>query len=88
MESHINQISINIARTTGIMRGLNHVLPCDVLFTIYNSLILPDLSYGILAWGYDTTRIFRLQKNSLRAISSAKCIAHTDPLFKSLTILK
>ena len=37
---------------------------------------------------YDTTRIFRLQKNSLRAISSAKYIAHTDPLFKSLALLK
>ena len=78
----------NIARTTGIIRNLNQVLPCSVLLTIYNSLILPHLNYGILAWGYDTTRIFRLQKNSLRAISSAKYIAHTDPLFKSLALLK
>ena len=73
-KSHINQISINIARTTGIIRNLNQVLPCSVLLTIYNSLILPHLNYGILAWGYDTTRIFRLQKNSLRAISSAKSL--------------
>ena len=87
-KSHINKISINIARTTGIIRNLNQVLPCSVLLTIYNSLILPHLNYGILAWGYDTTRIFRLQKNSLRAISSAKYIAHTDPLFKSLALLK
>ena len=87
-KSHINKISINIARTTGIIRNLNQVLPCGVLLTIYNSLILPHLNYGILAWGYDTTRIFRLQKNSLRAISSAKYIAHTDPLFKSLALLK
>ena len=43
---------------------------------------------GILAWGYDTTRIFKLPKNSLRAISSTKYIAHTDPLFKSLALLK
>ena len=59
-----------------------------MLLTIYNSLILPHLNYGILAWGYDTTRIFKLQKNSLRAISSTKYIAHTDPLFKSLALLK
>ena len=57
-KSHINKISINIARTTGIIRNLNQVLPCSVLLTIYNSLILPYLNYGILAWGYDTTRIF------------------------------
>ena len=61
-KSHINKISINIARTTGIIRSLNQVLPCNVLLTIYNSLILPHLNYGILAWGYDTTRIFKLQK--------------------------
>ena len=87
-KSHINKISINIARTTGIIRSLNQVLPCNVLLTIYNSLILPHLNYGILAWGYDTTRIFKLQKNSLRVISSTKCIDHTDPLFKSLALLK
>ena len=85
---HINKISSNIARTTGIILNLNQILPCSVLLTIYNSLILPHLNYGILAWGYDTTRIFRLQNNSLRAISSAKYIAHTYPLFKSLAILK
>ena len=87
-KSHINKISINIARTTGIISSLNQVLHCNVLLTIYNSLILPHLNYGILAWGYDTTRIFKLQKNSLRAISSTKYIAHTDPLFKSLALLK
>ena len=31
---------------------------------------------------------FRLQEHLLRAISSAKCNAHTDLLFKSLTHLK
>ena len=56
--------------------------------TIYNSLVLPHSNYGKLAWGYDTIRIFRLQNNSLRAISSGKYIANTDPLFKSLAFLK
>ena len=95
-KSHINKISINIARTTAIIRSLNQVLPCNVLLTIYNSLILPHLNYEILAWGYDTTRIcgrntsqwIFLQKNSLSAISSTKYIAHTNPLFKSLALLK
>ena len=88
LKSHINKISINIERTTGIIRSLNQVLPCNVLLTIYNSLILPHLNYGILAWGYDATRIFKLHANSLRAISSTTYIAHTDPLFKSLALLK
>ena len=33
-KSHINKISINIARTTGILRSLNQVLPGNVLLTI------------------------------------------------------
>ena len=87
-KSHINKIAMNIARTTGSIRSLNQVLPCNMLLTIYNSLILPRLNYGILAWGYDTTRIFKLQKNSLRAISSTRYIADKDPLLKSLALLK
>ena len=53
------------------------------ILPIYNSL-----NYGILACGYDKTRILKLQKNSLRVISSAKYIAHTDPLFKSVALLE
>ena len=62
-KKYINKISIIIARTTGIIRSLNQVLPCcSVLLTIYNSLILPHLNYGILVWGYDTTRILDCRK--------------------------
>ena len=55
---------------------------------IYNCLILPHLYYGILAWGYETYRIFKLQKISLRAMCSAKYNTHTEPLFKRLNLLK
>ena len=58
--AHIDKISNNIARTNGIINRLKYYLPCNVLLNIYNCLILPHLYYGILAWGYATSRIFKL----------------------------
>ena len=67
---------------------MKHILPQQVLKTIYDTLILPHLNYGILCWGSHTNRLFKIQKNAVRKLSLAKYNAHTDPLFKSLNILK
>ena len=34
------------------------------------------------------SRIFKLQKQSIRIIKNAKCDSHADPLFKKLKLLK
>ena len=78
---HINKISYSMSKTIGIIRTLKNVLPCSVLLTIYNSLILPKLIYGILVWGYESNCVFKLQKMALRAITSSKYNAHANPLF-------
>ena len=85
---HINKISYSISKTIGIIRKLKNVLPSSVLLTIYNSLILPQLTYGILVWGYESNCIFKLQKMALRAMTSSKYNAHTNPLFKKMHLLK
>ncbi len=54
----------------------------------YNSLNLSHINYGILAWGHDCKRIFKLQKKSVRIISVRKYNAHTEPIFKDLNFLK
>ena len=43
-EAHTNFISVKIARVIGFHR-LKFVFPKQILFSIYNSLILPDMSY-------------------------------------------
>ena len=55
---------------------------------MYNTLILPHLYYGLLLWGHDSTRLFKLQKQAIRNITCTKYNAHTDPLHKTLNILK
>ena len=55
---------------------------------LYNSLLLPQLNYCILAWGHNCKRLIKLQKKALRIISISKYNAHTDPQFKEYRILK
>ena len=55
---------------------------------MYNSIILPHINYGILAWGYQTQRIFILQKKAIRIITLSKYNAHTAPIYKELKLLK
>ena len=72
----------------GTLNRLKRFLPADVLKTIYNALILPHLNLGILLWGHNFDRIFKLQKWAVRAITNSKYNAHTNPLFQKLKLLK
>ena len=87
-DSHINKVAHKISRTTGILNKLKQFLPQHILRTMYNSIILPHINYGILAWGYQTQRIFILQKKAIRIITLSKYNAHTAPIYKELKLLK
>ena len=86
--AHIQKVSNKISRTLGVMCRLKNFLPLHVLRILYNSLILPHLQYWILTWGFCLGRLQKLQKRSVRIIARSKYNAHTDPLFKSLNLLK
>ena len=45
--SHINKVTNKISKTVGILNKLRSFLPSGVLQTIYNTLILPHLIYGV-----------------------------------------
>ena len=55
---------------------------------LYNTLILPHISYGIMVWGYQRNRLNKIQKKAIRIITSNKYNSHTEPLFKQLNMLK
>ena len=48
---HINNIKSKISKCIGILYKLRFHIPSSVLFTLYNSLVLPYLSYCIVVWG-------------------------------------
>ena len=87
-KSHIDKISNKISRSIGILNRLKRCLPIKPKLLIYSSLILPYLNFGILAWGYKCERIIKLQKKVVRIISISKYNAHTEPIFKTLNLLK
>ena len=88
----MNHICNLISRNVGILNKLKYIFPSYILYTVYKALILPHISYGILAWGKATdsclNRILVLQKRSLRIIEHADPRAHADPLFFAQKILK
>ena len=87
-KNHVQKIANKCSKTTGILNKLKHTLPASISLMLYNSLLLPQLNYCILAWGHNCKRLIKLQKKALRIISISKYNAHTDPLFKKYRILK
>ena len=81
-------ISLKLTKTIGVLNRLRYEYPEEILLTLYNTLILPHLNYCILLWGANTGNIHKLQKKALRIISNSKFLAHTEPICKSLNLLK
>ena len=71
-------------------RAKNFLTP-HTLRTLYFSLIHPHLLYRLPIYSCTTqkniSKIFKLQKKTIRIISKAKYNANTSPLFHSLKIL-
>ena len=89
---HLSELSKKLARTCGIFFKVRHLLPTDVLVSLYYSLFASFLQYGIVVWGltYDTyiKPIFILQKKVVRAITFNNFSAPSAPIFLTLRLLK
>ena len=44
--------------------------------------------YGLLVWGFQSMRVEKLQKKTIRVLANRSYISHTTPIFKELRILK
>ena len=88
---HISSILKKISPLIGLLSKLRHYLLKFASLLLYNSLILPHLSYGLEVWGsiYHTslTPIYILQKKIVRIIMFKDKYTHSTPLFNSLGIL-
>ena len=91
-KDHIAQINKKISRALFCIKQVKHVLPQDCLRTLYFSLIYSHLSYGLLAWGNANptflNRTNMLQKRAIRIVSKSNYNSHTEPLFRSNSVLK
>ena len=48
-KNHVNSVIIKISKTVGMIAKLRYFVPSSVLVNIYNSLILPSITYGLIA---------------------------------------
>ena len=89
--SHVDALASKISKTIGVLSSLKHILSINILRTIYNSLIVCYLNYGVLVWGAQSNlnnKIVKLQKRAVRIITSSNYLAHSEPIFKKLYLLK
>ena len=88
---HIDNIAIKSSKTVGLIAKLRHHVPFCILLKIYQSLIVPYLSYGLIAWGQACksyiNKILVLQIRVLRLMYFANSRANAVPLFIDANIL-
>ena len=89
---HIDNLSNKIARNVGVLNKLKHFLPIYIMKTLYSSLIASHLQYCTLLWANshatNVRKLQLLQEKAIRIIISSHYIAHTDPLFAMIKLLK
>ena len=82
---HIESICHKISKSIGVIAKIRHYVPRRVLLSVYNSLIVPYLTYGICGWGNCALtfqrKIVTLQKRAIRLIYLRKSNEHTVPFF-------
>ena len=76
----INNVALKISRTVGVVARLRHFVPRTTLLNIYQSLILPYLTYGLAAWGQAAkTHLQKILVPVLRLMYFSEPRAHAVP---------
>ena len=84
-KNHIDSITMKLSKTIGLLSKIRHFVPFHTLVSIYNSLVVPYLRYGLIAWGQtgktQLNKLLILQKRALRFMCFADRCDHAIPLF-------
>ena len=91
-DKQINVVKRKLYSVLNIMFRIKNKVDSATLLTVYNTLMLPHLSYCCEIWGntyYSRLNdIVKLQKRAMRVIDKADYLAHTSPIFKKYNVLK
>ena len=89
---HIHYVKTKLSKNIAILYKVKYKLSCEVLRSLYCTLILPYLTYCVEIWGNtyksNLISIEKLQKRAIRIISGVSFLEHTSPLFKNFKLLK
>jgi hypothetical protein len=88
---HINQINKKLSYAIYSLRQVSNLLPPKALKTLYYTLFHCHITYAIEIWSNVPPALLapliKKQKTAIRIISNMPYNSHTEPLFKSLSIL-
>ena len=91
-KTHIEHITNKVSKSISIIYRASQKLNENALLMLYNTLILPYISYCSEVWSrtYKTNiyPLFVKQKNFLRIIGRLSRYDHTTPMFLKFNILK
>ena len=90
-KNHINSLCNKFSKILGIFYRVKSILPCNILMSLYNSLILSALSYCNIVWGNTYSsyidKLYILQKRAIRLITSSDFSTKIIDKFNDLNIL-
>ena len=85
--AHTGHINTKNSKGVGVLSSLRNELPHKILLLIYNTLILPHLTYFCIIWGltYNShiNPIFTTHKKALRIISNLPTCCHISPIYEN-----
>ena len=85
-KAQINYITTKISKGVGVLLHLSKELPYNILIIIYNTILLPYLTYCCITWGftYQTyiNKIFTISKKAIGIITHSPFQCHSSPLFR------
>ena len=88
---HIKYVVQKISKGIGIIIKARKYFNQDTLLSLYNTMVLPFISYCIHVWGKAANthigKIHILQKKIVRIISGVPSRTHSQPLFDRLKIM-
>ena len=88
----IENLCLKLSRTNGVISKLRHYVPLQICKSVYFSIFYSYLLYGCLVWSYTSQnnieRLTKLQKRCTRLLTFSEFLAHTNPLYYQLQILK
>ena len=91
-KTQIQSAKSKLASVLSVMHKASVKINIDGMYTLYCSLFHPYLSYCLEIWGNTYASnikcLFTMQKKAIRLLCGADRLAHTNPLFKEMSILK
>ena len=89
--NHSVHIGNLVSKYSGILFRLKAFLNTDILFSLYNTLVLPHIHYCCLVWADGNNSnlnfIHRKQKRIVRLCTNSNFLEHSPPLFARLNTL-